>query len=214
MATIQELFEDKREDEWRKARVPEPDILFSRLSGIDARDVGTFRGFSAQGLLIVVRNPKVTARAWHGVLPPKNIATKAKTGSSGVVITDQNRMLVSDYDLMSIWRTRAQSPEKVFISAASGASRGKWSPEAVALVVELNGRLVSKIQHGCQDDYHSASNPGVRPGDHFSAFHAGTATHLPSPATCAAFYGRQRISWPYDESGRYSGPIDSPASRR
>jgi len=207
MGTIQELFEDQREQEWRQARVPEQDILFSRRSGIDARDVGTLRTFSARRLLIVVRNPKVTARAWHGVLPPKNIATKAKTGSSGVVVTSGNRLLVSDYDLMSVWRMHASPPQKVFISAADGASRGKWSQEAVALVVELNGRLVSKIQHGCQDDYHSANNPGVKASDHFSAFHAGLAVHLPGPGACAAFYGDQGISWPYDQAGKYKGPI-------
>ena len=207
MATLQELFEGQREEEWRQAKVPEQDILFSRRSGIDARDVGTLRAFSVKPLLIVVRNPKVTARAWHGVLPPKNIATKAKTGSSGVVVTADNRIFVSDYDLMSVWRTHAKPARKVFISAADGASRGKWSQEAVALVVELNGRLVSKIQHGCQDDYQSAKNPGVNSSDHFSAFHAGLATHLPGPSACAAFYVQQGIAWPYDPSGKYSGPI-------
>ena len=212
MGTIQESFEDQREQEWRQASVPEQDILFSRRSGIDARDIGTLRGFSARRLIIIVRNPKVTARAWHGLLPPKNIATKAKTGSSGVVITSDQRMFVSDYDLMSVWRSAAGPPEKLFISAANGASRGKWSQEAVALVVELNRRLVSKIQHGCQDDYQSASNPGVNPGDHFSAFDKGLATHLPSPSACAAFYANQQIAWPYDPSGKYSGPIGSAAS--
>lgn len=207
MATIQESFEDKREQEWRQARVPEQDILFSRRSGIDARDVGTLRGFSARQLIIIVRNPKVTARAWHGVIPPKNIATKAKTGSSGIVITSDQRMYVSDYDLMCVWRTAGGTPEKLFISAADGAARGKWSQEAVALVVELNGQLVSKIQHGCQDDFQSASNPGVNATDHFSAFDKGIATHLPSPSPCAAFYANRQIPWPYDPSGKYSGPI-------
>jgi hypothetical protein len=209
MGTIQESFEDQREQEWRQARVPEPDILFSRRSGIDARDVGSLRGFSTRRLIIIVRNPKVTARAWHGVLPPKNIATKAKTGSSGVVVTSDQRIFVTDYDLMSVWRTATATPEKIFISAANGAARGKWTQEAVALVVELNGRLISKIQHGCQDDFQSASNPGVKPTDHFSAFHGGLATHLPTPGACAAFYEKQQLPWPYDTSGKYSGPIAS-----
>ena len=73
-------------------------------------------------------------------------------------------------------------------------------------MVELNGRLVSKIQHGCQDDYHSAKNPGVKSSDHFSAFQVGLATHLPGPSACAAFYVERGISWPYDPSGKYSGP--------
>ena len=207
MGTIQELFEGNREDEWRRAGVLEQDIAFSRLCGIDARDVRTFRDFSLAQLLIIVRNPKVSARAWHGVVPPKNIATKDKTGSSGVVITEAGRIFVSDYDLMSVWRTETSPPVKVFISAADGASRGKWSDEAVKLVVRLNGRLVSKIQHGCQDDYRSRSNPGVKPTDHFSAFQRGLAVHLASSSACAEFYAKQGISWPYDVSGMYNGPI-------
>jgi len=207
MGTIQEHFEGNREDEWRRAGVLEQDISFSRLCGIDATDVRTFRDFSLGQFLIIVRNPKVTARAWHGVVPPKNIATKDKTGSSGVVITEAGRVFVSDYDLMSFWRTGVSPPAKVIISAADGAARGKWSDEAVKLVVQLNGRLVSKIQHGCQDDYHSRNNPGVKPTDHFSAFQRGLAAHLPSPSACADFYTKQGIAWPYDVSGKYNGPI-------
>ena len=207
MATIQELFEGDREAEWRRAGVPEADIAFSRKSGIDGRDVRAFREFSRENVLIIVRNPKVTARAWHGNVPPKNITTKDKTGSSGVVVTASGRILVSDYDLMSVWRTEASPPAKVFISAADGAARGKWSEEAVKLIVRLNARLVSKIQHGCQDDFHAEKNPGVSPTDHFSAFQRGLATHLPNRTTCADYYAKQGLAWPYDADGKYRRPI-------
>lgn len=211
MATIQEMFEGDREAEWRRAGVPDGDIAFSRKSGIDGRDVRAFREFSSGNVLIVVRNPKLTARAWHGSVPPKNFATKDKTGSSGVVVTKSGRILVSDYDLMSVWRTEASPPAKVFISAADGAARGKWSEDAVKLVVRLNARLVSKIQHGCQDDYHSRSNPGVKQTDHFSAFRRGLSTHLPNPSACADFYAALGLAWPYDAAGKYAGPIAGPA---
>ena len=202
---IQEQLEHEREQAWRRAGVPERDILFSRLSGIDAADVQTFRESSLEGLLFVVRCPKVAARAWHGVLPPKNAATKAKTGSSGVVVTDAGRLMVSDYDLMCVWRRAGAGYEKVFMSAADGAPRGRWSPEAVKVAVALNRRLVSRIQHGCQDDFHSPRNPGVKRDDHFAAFRAGTAQHLPDPDACARFYREHGLVWPYDAGGRFTG---------
>src|SRR5262245_47464349 len=78
MAEIQALMEAKREEEWRRAGVLECDIAFSRLSGIGAPDVRTFREFSRRGLLIVVRCPKLTARPWHGLLPPKPMVISKK----------------------------------------------------------------------------------------------------------------------------------------
>jgi len=81
--STQEQMEYRRENEWRRAGVSEMDIAFSRLSGMDARDVQTFREISSQyGLLIVVRCPKVAARAWHGLVPPKPWAMKQKTGTN------------------------------------------------------------------------------------------------------------------------------------
>lgn len=208
MPTIQELLEGNREEEWRRAGVPESDIALSRICGIDGRDVRTFREFSRESVLIIVRNPKVTARAWHGILPPKNIATKAKTDSSGTVVSASGRnILVSDYDLMSVWRTHVSPAAKVFISPTNGTARGKFTEEATKLIVQLNGRLVAKIQHGCQDDYHAQSNPGVKPTDHFTVFQRSLATHLPNPSTCADFYAKRGLAWPYDATGKYSGPI-------
>ncbi|MEX2204976.1 MAG: hypothetical protein WEF50_01975 [Myxococcota bacterium] len=216
MATIQEMFEGDREAEWRRAGVPDSDIVFSRTCGIDGRDVRAFREFSRENVMVVVRNPKLTARPWHGSVPPKHIGAVGKddapkTGTSGVLVTKSGRILVSDYDLMSVWRTEVSPPAKVFISAAHGAARGKWSEAAVKLIVRLNARLVSKVQHGCQDDYHSGNNPGVKHTDHFSAFRRGLATHLPNPTACAAFYAAQGLAWPYDASGKYAGPIAGPA---
>lgn len=202
---IQELVEFNREQEWERSGVAEEDVRFSRFCGMDARDVAVFRRCSSRRYLIVVRCPKLTARPWHGVLPPKPLATKDKTGSSGVVVTAAKRIFVSDYDLMSVWKGAPGEYRKIFISASGGAARGHWSMEAQALVLEMNASLVSRIQHGCQDDYHSPKNPGVAAKDHFAAFHDGISTYLPTAAECARFYERMGLAWPYSPAGKYVG---------
>ena len=201
--TLQEELEYQHEQAARRLGVPDSDIKFSRLSGIDARDVKVFRELTHQGFLIVVRCPKVAARAWHGHFPPKNIGVKAKTGASGVVVTDKGKLYVSDYDLMSAWKIVGSSFTKIFMSAPAGAARGRWGPEARDFVLRLNQRLVSRIQHGCQDDYHSPNNPGVKAEDHFAAFERGQSHHLVNPDECARYYRLRRLTWPYNPAGRY-----------
>mgnify|MGYP001602723996 CR=1 FL=1 len=201
--TIQEAMELQRETEALRAGVPQRDIDLSRLCGIDAMDVHTFREFSGKGFLIVVRCPKVSARAWHGLIPPKPISIKDKSGSSGVAVKEPGKMLVSDYDLMSIWHQSGSGWRKVFASAANGAPRGKYSAEATAIIKELNRSLVSRIQHGCQDNYCSPHNPGVKMADHFATFCHGVGEYSANPAACKAFYERKRLVWLYGQTGVY-----------
>jgi hypothetical protein len=203
-ATLQERMEDQHEQEWRREGVPEQDIAFSRASAIDARDIRSLREFTGRGLLIVVRCPKLTARPWHGILAPKPRFTQEKTGSSGVAAA-KGKLFVSDYDLMGVWSSGVKGFEKIFMSAPGGASRGRRSPEAAAVLAELNLCLVSPIQHGCQDDYESPKNSGVKEGDHFAAFRMGTAEHLANMFACGQCYARNGLSWPYDLNGRYIG---------
>ena len=208
--TFGDAFADQREQEWRRAGATEQDISWSRQSGMDARDVAALRVTTlAQSLCIVIRCPKATARIWHGILPPKNVATKEKTNAAGVMQGNKGRLLmVSDYDLMSVWRGPASAQVKVFISAAKGASRGAWSTEAVALIRMLNGKLVSRLQHGCQDDFESTDNPGVKSGDHFIAFNRGAVTYLANREACAKYYVDAGLGkWPYDASGKFSGRV-------
>jgi len=212
---IQEAMEQQRETEALNAGVPQRDIDLSRRCGIDAMDVRTFREFSSKGFLIVVRCPKVTARAWHGLIPPKPISLKDKSGESGVVaertrklpsgetVTEKIPMRVSDYDLMSIWRRGGTGWRKVFASAANGAHRGPYPAEATAIIKELNRSLVSRIQHGCQDDYCSLHNPGVKMADHFAAFCNGVGEYSVNPAACKSFYERNRLVWLYGPTGAY-----------
>jgi hypothetical protein len=205
--TIQESIEYKREEEWRKAGVSEPDIVCSRATGMDARDIRTLREFSNRELLFVVRCPKTAARALHGLFPPKVIAEKGKTGSSGLVVSKMGSIFVSDYDLMSVWGGSGVDWQKIFISAAGGLPRGTWSREATLLVRELNQSLVSRLQHGCQDDFQSRDNPGVKASDHFAGFVQGVVEPLPTPQACAKFYAQHQLPWVYDADGRYCGPV-------
>ena len=94
---LQDLVEYNREQDWRNARVPEVDIRTSAQTGMDARDVWHLRLLSQKRWLIIVRCPKRTARPWHGILPPKTMTVKQKSGSSGTVgdCTDARGMLDS-----------------------------------------------------------------------------------------------------------------------
>jgi hypothetical protein len=204
-ASLQEQLEHQREQDWRRQGVPEADIALSRQTGMDAADIGVFRRFSQRGLLFIVRCPKPTARAHHGRFQPKPLAVKDKTGSSGLVVNPGGAIMVSDYDLMSVWRKPAAGWEKVFISAAGGAARGTYAPESRALLVEINRQLVSRLQHGCQDDFHSPKNPGVKATDHFAAFSQGSAKYLASPSACKTFYDSIHLPWVYDAGGSYKG---------
>ena len=99
---------------------------------------------------------------------------------------------------MSIWRRHGNHSEKIFASAAAGAKRGPMLSEARSVIVEMNKHLVSRIQHGCQDDFLSPDNPGVKPLDHFVGFDAGAAEYLKAPPDCAQYYARRDMKWPYD----------------
>lgn len=219
MPGFRELVEHSAERQWRHAGVPDADIEISRRTGINGLDVRALREFGSRGYLIVVRCPNLAARSLHGVLPPKPMHVKSKTSAeSGAVGTRAvlgaggqtfaARPVVSDYDLMGIWQRKSSAWDKIHVSAANGAVRGPWLRSAMAIVRDLNSLLVSRIQHGCQDDFESSQNPGVNPGkDHFVAFWSGLARHLANTGECADFYAKQGLVWPYDAAtGKYTGP--------
>jgi hypothetical protein len=208
--TLQELAETSKERQWKEKGVPEEDIFLSRMCGMDAQDVSTFRRITRQqSLLIIVRCPKRAARIFHGILPAKPQWAKDPTGPLGV--GDARRgtegaptPVVSDYDLMGAWRRTGGGYQKIGMSAQNGASRGPWSVEGMALVRQLNNvPLASRIQHGAQDDYHSPLNRGVRVGDYFAAFNIGVARYLESVLVCAAYYKQHNLVWPYLADGRH-----------
>jgi len=203
-ASIQEQIEHQREMQWRREGVAERLIVLSRRSGMDAADMAVFESLSSQGWLIVVRCPKPEARAWHGVFGAKTGATEANTGTSGLVVTPR-RIMVSDYDLMSVWRRSPAGWDKLFIAPQGGAKRGPLTPQAGSFMQNANRRLRSPLQHGCQDDWLSPRNRGVKAGDVFAVFQDGRARLLHEPAACALFYRVHRLAWPYDGAGRFVG---------
>ncbi len=198
-----------KEYEARAAGADGMDIRLSRDSGFDARDIMNLRAFTRDhDLLIVSRCPKVSARAFHGTLNAKTWATKAKTNATGTVYNASGQLMVSDYDLMSIWRFTGTGFQKIFASALQyGASRGPWSTEARELVKAMNKFLITKIQHGCQDDFLSENNPGVKMADHFIAFRIGDGIHLPTPIYCENYYKAHGLFWPYDARGKHIGHV-------
>jgi hypothetical protein len=185
------------------------DIRLMYESGMDGQDIMRLRRFTAnEQLLIIIRCPKPNAAAFHGTLDPKNVNTKAKTNATGTVRDANGHLMVSDYDMMSVWRYTGSGYQKIFVSALDppGAPRGAWAPEAVRIVRAMNALLVSKIQHGCQDDFVNVEkNPGLKMADHFLAFDVGTPVYLPTPIYCENFYRAHGLPWPYDSSGRHTG---------
>lgn len=183
------------------------DLILSRDSGMDARDIMSLRRFTTtERLLIVFRCPKPSARAFHGTLPAKTFATKTKTNDTGTV-HGKGGLMVSDYDMMSVWRFNGGGYAKIYISAITpGAPRGRWSPEASDLVRRMNSFLISKLQHGCQDDFLSAeNNPGVKMADHFLAIRTGDGIYLRDPNYCENFYRAHALYWPYLSNGKHCG---------
>jgi hypothetical protein len=184
------------------------DIRLMLESGIDARDIMHLRQFTTtEQLLLVIRCPKRNAAAFHGDLPAKTWATKAKTNATGTVQDAHGHLMVSDYDMMSLWRYTGTGYQKIFVSALEpGAASGAWGKEAVRIIRAMNAFLITKVQHGCQDDFVNAEkNPGVKMADHFLGIDVGHGVYLPSPIFCENFYKAHGLPWPYDPSGRHTG---------
>jgi hypothetical protein len=216
--TIQEILEARAEEEWRREKVPESDIEFSRLTGMDAGDIRGFRKFTSQhpGYLIIVRCPKVTARPHHRVFGPKpGFASGAKSGTSGLLVfhkdagrgdgSTETRLFVSDYDLMCVWRRGSTGWVRIAITAEGGKKKGRFSEEATKTIRELNWSMESRsrIMHGCQDDWVSPNNPGVKPGDRFAVFNEGKTLYFDSPSMLGYYYRELHLPWPYNGAGKH-----------
>jgi hypothetical protein len=224
--TIQEMLEAKAEENWRRKGVSEKDIEFSRWSGMDAGDIRGFLKYTVRqpGYLVIARCPKLTARPHYNTFQSKpgyaavdREGRHPKSGDSGLLVykgetaqpdgtkVPKDKLFVSDYDLMSIWRRGGKGFEKIFVSAAGGAKRGKFTPDATIVVRELNWCMESRarIQHGCQDDWNSPDNPGIKAGDHFAAFNVGKAEHFDSPIEVGIYYNNLSLPFPYDGNGKY-----------
>jgi hypothetical protein len=206
-APLRDIAESSLVSRWR-GRVPEQDVQFALRSGMSALDVNLLRTYSAGHFLLIVRCPKRAGMLFQGVLPPKGQGDKAKTSEiSGALVTGDGRLLVSDYDLMSVWQGRGDGWVRIFCPGPTAQTVYWGTPEAQRMMTALLPRMQSPFDHGCQDDYLSAKNPGVGATQRFAAFYNGTARYLASGEALKAFYAEQRIEYPYDDEGSYVGPV-------
>jgi hypothetical protein len=197
----------------RDEEVSDRDIHYSRLSGMAPADIDILCEFTrAEGLLIIIRCPKRPARFFHGQYDPKPMEVKTKSDpATGVVTLTDGRMLVSDYDLMCVYRFFG--PEgygKIHFTGADPSRPQILPQEARELLARVNPRLKSPFQHGAQDDFESKNHPNVsmtqegnNPPDRFIAFNLGNAEAFGNPALLQKYYVRHGLDWPYDPAGRH-----------
>jgi hypothetical protein len=204
------------EFEHRVARdegVSDRDIHLSRLSGMAPADIDVLCDFTReQGLLIVVRCPKRPARYFQGRFDPKPMDVKQKSDpATGLVTLPSGRVLVSDYDLMCVYRYLGGNDyERIPFTGTDATHPDILPAEAMALLARINPRLKSPFQHGAQDDYQSPRHPNVRVHqeghampDRFMVFNLGRAEAVPTAADLAEVYRRHGLDWPYDADGRH-----------
>ncbi|MCG8317215.1 MAG: hypothetical protein MI976_28680 [Pseudomonadales bacterium] len=199
-------------------------VALIQKCGFHPDDIDAFVHFTAEEqCLIISRCPNPLARGLHGRMKAKPEDCKGKTTHGYIRVVDKEGrgdVRVSDYDLMCFYqypKGSADKPSKVHFSARGIGGdtdirfddagymlipRGSWSPLATSFLLKLNPTLKSKIQHGCQDDFNSIHNPGIKDSDSFIAFCKGMVTFIPNPAACIAYYREKNIHWPYEEKGK------------
>jgi hypothetical protein len=198
----------------RDEGVSDHDIHYSRLSGMAPADIDVLCDFSREeALLIIVRCPRRPARYFHGRYAPKPMSVKIKSDpTTALVALPGGTMLVSDYDLMCVYRFLGDPDgyEKIMFSAANPNRPEILPPEASALLNKVNWRLNSPFQHGAQDDFESRQHPNVRmategrsPPDRFMAFNLGLVEYFGNPALVQKYYAKHGLDWPYGTTGRH-----------
>jgi hypothetical protein len=197
MTRISELIVNDVLEEGRRAGATDCDIGIAQESGVHPYDVRVMREYTgAKGRLLVFRCPNLEHLGLHGRLRPKPMHHAGRA-------PEDRPARASDYDLMSAWRRAESGWTKIFVSAPEGAKSGNYTEEAREMMVELNGKLISPLQHGAQDDFQNVANRGVLPEDHFVAFCAGRVSYLDRPEDCRRFYSTHSLHWPYDDHGRF-----------
>ena len=210
-ASISESQIRRREELALRQGASTTDLQASRATGFDACDVLQLRLLTHEmPFLLVFRCPKPAARGLHGLAPAKTMRHKEKTGESGALIDERGRLYVSDYDLMCVYRLDTAGwtkPVKLMASGVDPANpRSPLSREASDLFRRINRRIVTKLQHGAQDDWASAENPGVDlNGARFAAVQLGQFLPLGDGHQTRVFYATNGLDWPYAGDGRYRG---------
>ena len=191
-------------------------ILLGMDTGMDPEDISFLNIYTAtHGYLIVFRCPKQAAFAYQGRYAPKIWKVKEKSDKFGIAHSEHGDF-VSDYDMMCFWEKVGHSLRPIHMAAVgpdgytpSGAGRGNYSAKAVRILREMNFKLKSKLQHGCQDDYYAPpdKHPGVKPSDRFLAIRWGKDCFLPDAGACRKFYIYHGMPWYYDAEGHWCGPV-------
>jgi hypothetical protein len=145
------------------------------FTGLIGQDIDVFCRFTAiHRLLIIARMPDFHASSYaqdlkNGTRVPKRAFEHGK--SDALALTEQGS--VSDVDLMCLHRRNDSTGEySAIISDWDGKRR--MTGEEAKYIGGLNQLLISKIQHGCNDNYvnfKKALNPVI--GYDFIAFNCG-----------------------------------------
>ena len=181
-------------------------------TNIDDGDVCTFRSVCLDWRLqIIVRCPGVATRraAALGI----GVSGKPEEEKEGLKVGDDlvrrgnGQLIVSDYDLMSVWTADAGTYEKLEFTRDGPGPASKWTnPNAERLFLRLNLGLHIKLEHGANDDwkttnavYQGIKNAGVIGQRTYVAFtESGGYKVLRSPSALKAYYTEVlKVPWPY-----------------
>ena len=167
----------------------------AEFTGLIAQDIDAMKSYSAaRDLVIVSRLPDANANAYASEIQasrahPKSSDIKNKTGAHGT-LRFNGILYVSDTDLMCMHQLDKKKDEfRPIISTWDG--KQPMSPTEQNYQGGLNHRLISKTQHGFNDNYVDADgNPLNREvGNEFILFVCGTAEVVHTIQELKAEYG-------------------------
>lgn len=132
---------------------------------LTAKDPGDVEGFCAicgeERMLCVVRCAGEGTRrfATLGI----GVAGKPEEDKEGIKVghdlvrRGNGQLIVSDYDLMSVWRADGAGYQTLVFTRDGPGKESNWTePDAERLFMQLNGVLNVKLEHGANDDWNPA----------------------------------------------------------
>jgi hypothetical protein len=194
--------------------VSKHDHHIASLTSIDPADVATFRAVCLEcQVVIVVRCPGDGARRFGslgiGVTGKPEVEKEGLKIGHDLVRRGNGQLIVSDYDLMSVFFATGSTYDKLEFSRKGPGPESSWTNEdAKRLYERLNRDLNIAIEHGANDDWNwpgmssklkeirAAAVIGER---RFVAFMpSGDYRLLPSPGQLKSFYSDVlKTHWPY-----------------
>ena len=192
--------------------ISELDHHIAAQTNIDDGDVCTFRSVCIEWrVLIVVRCPGVATRraAALGI----GVSGKPEEDKQGLKLGDDlvrrnnGQLIVSDYDLMSVWTHDGDGYQKLEFTRDGPGEGARWTdPNAERLFMRLNLGLHIRLEHGANDDwktnnkvYQDIRDGGVIGHRAYVAFtESGGYRLLHSPTELKAYYLTVlKVPWPY-----------------